>query len=103
MKGIDRLVDFVYGNHPKRAQIKLMGKDLIQKLREGPIEIREVCKQIGLDYERPADRKKFYVITKPLREVGALHTTKKLENTGLVARDKMDERSRVDEEKSVKK
>ena len=76
MKGIDRLVDFAYGNHPKRTQLKPMAKDLIQKLRDGPVEIREVCKQIGLDYENTADRKKFYIVTKPLREIGALHTTK---------------------------
>lgn len=74
--GAERLLDLAYGNHPKSVALKPEGRKVLRKLREGPVVMEELMKELNLDPLSPAQRKHFYLVLRPLRETGMISTRK---------------------------
>lgn len=72
--GLKRLLDFSYGNHPKRQLLKVKGAIVVKFLREGPKTLSELAVGLGLDLKKPAELSQFYAALKPLRETGMIST-----------------------------
>jgi hypothetical protein len=72
--GLKRLLDFSYGNHPKRQLLKAKGAIVIKFLREGPKTLNELAVGLGLDLKKPAELSQFYAALKPLRDTGTIST-----------------------------
>lgn len=79
--GLKRLLDFVYGNHPKSQKLKERGAKVIEFLRRTPYSsVYAIAEEMGLDYSNPQDRKKFYNTVSPMKNWGMLAVTKDKEN-----------------------
>jgi DNA-binding transcriptional ArsR family regulator len=74
--GAERLLALAYGNHPKSSSLKPEGRRVLRKLREGPVGLEELMRELNLDPLSPAHRKHFYILLKPLRETGMIATRK---------------------------
>jgi len=72
--GLKRLLDFSYGNHPKRQLLKAKGAIVVKFLREGPKTLSELAVGLGLDLKKPAELSQFYAALRPLRETGMIST-----------------------------
>ena len=70
--GPDRLLALAYGNHPKSATLKPEAVKVLRLLREGQKTIEELAAALGLDMNSPAKRKHFYVLMRPMRDVGMI-------------------------------
>lgn len=72
--GLQRLLDFAYGNHPKRQPLKIRGAQVVRFLRAGPKNLDELASQLGLSLEKPSEMSQFYAALRPLRETGMIST-----------------------------
>lgn len=72
--GLKRLVDFTYGNHPKRQPLKEKGARVIKFLRSGSKTLVELAGHLGLNLSKPAEMSQFYAALRPLREAGMIST-----------------------------
>jgi len=72
--GLKRLLDFSYGNHPKRQLLKAKGAIVVRFLRAGPKSLSELAGGLGLDLKKPAELSQFYAALRPLRETGMIST-----------------------------
>ncbi|MEW6222589.1 MAG: helix-turn-helix domain-containing protein [Candidatus Hadarchaeota archaeon] len=73
-RGPQRLLALAYGNHPKSAALKPEAVKVIRTLRESPKKIEELAAVLGLDLAAAADRKHFYVLMRPMRDMGMVAT-----------------------------
>jgi len=69
-RGPERLLRLAYGNHPKSAALKPEAVKLLRILREGPKTMAELVGALGLNPEKPGEKKHFFTLMRPLRETG---------------------------------
>ncbi len=84
---MDTLLKYCYGNHPKSARLKELGRKALTLLSQaGQMEHLELAKELGVRFEEWKGYKKpvktFYSVVNPLKEIQLVESFKRKEGRG---------------------